>query len=124
VRPVFFNLFKVHLPLAGLVSIKHRLSGVFFFLMFPLWVYIYSLLPLATELNDFCSKLLVQIALWLTINALIYHMIAGFRHLFFDFSSYHSRRLATTSAALTFFISTIFMIWSAHLIWSLSWVWV
>ena len=35
-RPVYLNLFRIHLPLAGWVSILHRVSGALLFLALPL----------------------------------------------------------------------------------------
>lgn len=116
-RPVFLNLWKIKLPLAAFVSIKHRLSGVFLFLMFPLLLYMYALLPLAKELSLFVDQWWVKICLWLLISAFVYHFFAGLRHLMFDFGSRHSLRWIKGSAVLLLLISVGFMVWAACLIW-------
>lgn len=116
-RPVFLNLLKIHMPVTAIVSIKHRVSGVFFFLMFPMLLYMYSLLPLASELSEFLSHLWVQFVLWLMISAFCYHLIAGIRHLVFDYGPWHSQKAATNSAYIVLVLSTLVMIWAACLIW-------
>lgn len=117
-RPVFLNLFKIRLPLSALISIKHRISGVFFFFMLPLLLYMYALLPLAKELSIFSSQTWVKCLLWLQINAFLYHFLAGMRHLFFDFGSEHSKRVIFLSSLMVLFFSSILMVWSAWLLWS------
>ncbi|HUX82308.1 MAG TPA: succinate dehydrogenase, cytochrome b556 subunit, partial [Halothiobacillus sp.] len=42
-RPVSLNLFKIRLPLPGIVSIMHRASGAFLFLLLPLLLYVLQL---------------------------------------------------------------------------------
>lgn len=116
-RPVFLNLFKIQLPLAALISIKHRLSGVFFFCMFPLFLYIYSLVPLGNELSVFCQLLWVQIALWLSISAFLYHFIAGMRHMFFDFGRYHSRKAIFRTSVFVMVLTVLVMLIVAYRIW-------
>ena len=116
-RPVFLNLWKIKLPLAAFVSIKHRVSGVYFFCMFPLLLYMYALLPLAGELTDFLSHWWVKGLLWLQISAFVYHFFAGLRHLFFDFGTTHSLRWIKGSALMLLLVAIGFMVWSGCLIW-------
>jgi succinate dehydrogenase / fumarate reductase cytochrome b subunit len=42
-RPVYLNLFKIRLPLPGVVSIMHRASGALLFLLLPLLLYVLQL---------------------------------------------------------------------------------
>ena len=42
-RPIYLNLFKIRLPLAGVVSFAHRISGVILFLALPFAVYLLDL---------------------------------------------------------------------------------
>ena len=39
-RPVYLNLFKIHLPLPGWVSILQRMSGAVLFLVTPVLLYL------------------------------------------------------------------------------------
>lgn len=116
-RPVFLNLFKIHMPISAIVSILHRLSGIFLFIGFPLLLYIYSLLPLAKEVSEFCDQLWVQVILFGMISAFCYHLIAGIRHLIFDFGPWHSQEAASISAWIVMLLSTGMSIWAAYLMW-------
>lgn len=42
-RPKYLNLAEIRLPLAGFVSILHRLSGAGLFLLLPLLLYLLQL---------------------------------------------------------------------------------
>lgn len=87
-RPVYLNLFRIHLPLAGWVSILHRASGALLFLALPLGVWTLSVSltgeagfrRVAGWLALPPGKLLVL----LLIAAFAQHLFAGLRHLALD----------------------------------------
>lgn len=84
-RPIYFNLRLIRLPVPGLVSLLHRISGLALFLMLPLFLMmlqdslltIESYTRLTETLRYPISKALLIVALW----ALMHHMCAGIRHL-------------------------------------------
>jgi succinate dehydrogenase / fumarate reductase cytochrome b subunit len=84
-RPIYFNLRLIRLPVPGLVSLLHRISGLALFLMLPLFLMmlqdslltIESYTRLTETLRYPISKALLIVALW----ALMYHVCAGIRHL-------------------------------------------
>jgi succinate dehydrogenase / fumarate reductase cytochrome b subunit len=87
-RPLWYNLSPLNLPVPGLVSILHRVSGVALFLGLIAFLYLLDL-SLASEsgyaqaaglLRAPIAKLLVIASIW----ALLHHMCAGIRHLFLD----------------------------------------
>lgn len=87
-RPVYLDLFRLHLPITGWVSILHRLSGVLLFLLLPLIVWGFAL-TLSGEagytravgwLSTLAAKLLALVLVW----ALVHHLLAGLRHLAMD----------------------------------------
>lgn len=87
-RPVYLDLFRIHLPVGGWVSILHRVSGAILFLGFPFGVWALSA-SLSSEagfqrLSDWLghpfSKLLVLLLIW----AGVHHLLAGLRHLALD----------------------------------------
>lgn len=87
-RPVNLNFFTIHFPITAWVSIGHRLSGFFLFLMIPalLWVLQESLAS-EQRWQDLARVLqhpVLYWSLWLFVAALIYHLIAGIRHLLMD----------------------------------------
>lgn len=77
----------------------------------------YSLLPLANELNEFCENLWVKVAIWMVISSFCYHLIAGIRHLIFDFGPFHGKEMINISAWFVMVLASIMVIWTACLIW-------
>ena len=87
-RPVYLNLFRIHLPLAGWVSILHRVSGALLFMGLPLGVWALSV-SLAGEagfrrMADGVGHPLVRLLLLVLIWAFVQHFFAGLRHLALD----------------------------------------
>lgn len=87
-RPVYLNLFRLHLPISGWVSILHRLSGALLFLLLPLMVWGFALTfsseagfarVVAWGATPF-AKLLTLVLVW----AFVHHFLAGLRHLAMD----------------------------------------
>lgn len=87
-RPVNLNLLKIRFPAAAIVSILHRVSGVIVFLLLPLllWLLSQSLASVAT-FNALHADLMqpgLKFFVWALLSALLYHFVAGIRHLFMD----------------------------------------
>ena len=108
-RPLWYNLSPLNLPVPGLVSIFHRVSGVALFLGLVAFLYLLDL-SLASEsgyaqagevLRSPIVKLLVIASIW----ALLHHMCAGIRHLFLDIDVGTSLHAARRSAFAVFIAS-------------------
>lgn len=87
-RPVYLNLLRIHLPLAGWVSILHRVSGALLFAVLPLGVWALSV-SLAGEagfrrMADGMTHPLARLLSLLLIWAFAHHLFAGLRHLALD----------------------------------------
>jgi succinate dehydrogenase / fumarate reductase cytochrome b subunit len=87
-RPVYLNLFRIHLPLAGWVSILHRVSGALLFVALPLGVWALSV-SLADEtgfrrMADALAHPLARSVLLGWVWAFAHHVFAGLRHLALD----------------------------------------
>jgi succinate dehydrogenase / fumarate reductase cytochrome b subunit len=87
-RPVYLNLLKIRLPLTGIVSFAHRITGVILFLALPFAVYLLDLsieseksFAQAQEILDQPIMLLVQILL---LWSIAHHFFAGIRFLLID----------------------------------------
>jgi len=87
-RPVNLDISTIKLPITAYVSILHRVSGVALFagVAILLWMLDKSLSSAAgfAELQDTLSSPLCQFIIWLTLAGLVYHMVAGIRHLIMD----------------------------------------
>ena len=87
-RPVYLNLLKIRLPLTGMVSFAHRITGVILFLSLPFVVYILDLsieseasFQHAQQILNQPLMMLVQILLLWSIT---HHFFAGIRFLLID----------------------------------------
>ena len=87
-RPVYLNLIKIRLPLTGIISFAHRISGVLLFLFIPFSVYLLDLSVQSAESFAAVKQLLDQ-PLMLAVQLLIiwsiaHHFFAGIRFLLID----------------------------------------
>jgi len=100
--PVFLNLLQIRFPIAAIMSILHRFSGVLLFLSIP--VAIYSLqLSLSSEagflaVQGWLTSFFVQAFLIIMLWALLHHLFAGIRFLLLDIDIGISRTAARRSA--------------------------
>ena len=87
-RPVYLNLLKIRLPLTGMVSFAHRITGVILFLSLPFVVYILDLSIESEESFQNAQQILNQplmmfvqiVLLW----SIVHHFFAGIRFLLID----------------------------------------
>jgi succinate dehydrogenase / fumarate reductase cytochrome b subunit len=93
-RPEFRNigigqiLTAYRLPLAGRVSILHRVSGGLLFVFLPFLVYLFDQ-SLTSELSfevfkGFLSNIVVKLITLVLAWAFLFHFCAGIRHLIMD----------------------------------------
>ena len=86
--PVFLDLTRIRLPVAGVLSIAHRASGVLLFLGLPLIIALLDLVLSGEAGYARAASLLdglpAQLALFLFLWALLHHLLAGLRYLFLD----------------------------------------
>ena len=87
-RPVFLDLLKIKLPVAGVMSIVHRITGVLMIFATPVLVWLLDRSVSGAEgfarvgafLDSGPGMLLVFLGLW----AVIHHLFAGMRYLLID----------------------------------------
>lgn len=111
-RPVYLDLLRIHLPLAGWVSILHRLSGALLFLALPLGIGALSLSLSSEEgfqqmrvwLASVPARLLLVVLAW----AFSHHWLAGLRHLALDLDAGTGRAAARRSSAAVLALSGLF----------------
>ena len=87
-RPVNLDIGTIRLPITAYVSILHRVSGVviFFALAILLWMLDKSLSSQQSfdSLKEMLNHSVVQFVVGGSLVALLYHAIAGVRHLLMD----------------------------------------
>jgi len=120
-RPKNLNLLTIRMPLPAIVSILHRLSGIilFFFIPVALWGLQLSLTSEQdfTNLQVFFSNTAVKIITWGLIAALIYHFVAGIRHLLMDIHIGEELKSGRITSVLTLIISALLIILMGIWLW-------
>ena len=119
-RPVYIDLRKINLPVSALISITHRLSGMYvFFITLPLML---ALIYFSTESKDSFNDLSLFLKDYEFILGLIvlsfcilwYHILSGVRHLIMDAHIGESLIASKYSAIFTislWIITTSFVFW-------------
>ena len=113
-RPVYLNLFKIRLPIAGVVSLAHRLSGILMFLAMPFIVYLLDLSVQSLEgfsqvISILQQPLLVAVQI-LFVWALAHHLFAGIRFLLIDADIAIEKKQANYAAWLVMFLAAIVVV--------------
>ncbi len=113
---VFTDLTGYRLPIAGFVSILHRISGLLMFLLLPFVVWLFDT-SVSSEVSfesfraafdagiGFVPALIVKLAVLALIWAYLHHLIAGLRHLWMDSTHSVSKEQGKSSAIVTMVLS-------------------
>jgi succinate dehydrogenase / fumarate reductase cytochrome b subunit len=108
-RPKYLNLFEIKLPLAGWVSILHRVSGAGLFLMLPALIWLLDLsLGSADSLDTFRAVVgnpLVKLILLGLMWAYLHHICMGIRILLLDVHVGIEKTQARASAVAVLVVS-------------------
>ncbi|GFM75042.1 MULTISPECIES: succinate dehydrogenase, cytochrome b556 subunit [Pseudomonas] len=87
-RPVNLDLRTIKLPVTAYTSILHRISGVILFVGIAIMLYAMdkSLASEETfgEVKACLTSPLAKFVIWALLSALLYHLVAGVRHLIMD----------------------------------------
>ena len=120
-RPVNLDIQTIHLPITSYVSILHRVSGVALFVIVGLFLWILDA-SLASEesfiaLQDILTKPFSTLILWGMSAALIYHLVAGIRHLIMDMGLGETLEGGVLGARLVIVISAILIALAGVWLW-------
>ena len=121
IRPVNLDLTTVKFPLPAITSILHRISGVGLF--FGIGIVLYFLqLSLESEAGfervlELLRATPVKLTIWLILAGLLYHLIAGIKHLLMDWGLGESREGALRGAQVTLALGVVAAVLSWGLIW-------
>jgi succinate dehydrogenase / fumarate reductase cytochrome b subunit len=108
-RPLWYNLSPLNLPLPGLVSILHRVSGAMLFLALVWFLFLLDM-SLGSEagfarLRGYVGHPLVKLSLLALLWAYLHHFCAGIRYLFLDVDKGVGLPAARASSYAVFAIS-------------------
>lgn len=108
-RPVNLSLSTIHFPITAITSILHRISGVALFLFLPylLWMLDHSLQSAESfaRLQECLSSVGAKLLSLALLAGVIYHSIAGVRHLIMDWGYWEEISSGRTSAWILLIIT-------------------
>lgn len=120
-RPVNLDISTIKLPITAIVSILHRVSGVFLFagVAVLLWLLDASL---ASEeqfvaLQETLTQPIWQIIVWAVVAALAYHMVLGIRHLIMDAGIGESLKGGRLGAKIALVVAVVLIVLAGVWIW-------
>ncbi|KAF3978167.1 MAG: succinate dehydrogenase, cytochrome b556 subunit [Methylococcales symbiont of Iophon sp. n. MRB-2018] len=103
-RPLSPHIQVYKLPLTGIISITHRITGVV--LALGLMVYVYSFYSILQGNEDYLAlqsvlnNTLLSIVVWFFIYALFFHLCHGIRHLIWDAGSGFEKEMMDRNAVI------------------------
>lgn len=118
-RPKYLNLFKIKLPLPGVVSLLHRMSGALLFVAIPLFLLTFQATLDSAEnfekvrqaLGSPLAKLVLISLLW----GFFHHFFAGIRFLLMDvhvgFGLQESRRNSLLVMVFSLSLTVLTGVW-------------
>jgi succinate dehydrogenase / fumarate reductase cytochrome b subunit len=120
-RPKFLNLFAIHLPVTGVTSFAHRVSGALMVLATPGLIYLFGLslhdADGYTKVTAILTSTPVKIFCTLLVWVVTHHILAGIRFLLMDIAVGEQLSVAKASAwtvnvaAVVVFLLLVFKIW-------------
>lgn len=120
-RPVYLDVTKYKFPNTAIVSILHRVSGVVLFLFVPfLLLALDKSVSSGEEFTGLIHTLempVMKIVTFLFLASLIFHLVAGTRHLLMDMGIGETHRGGRLGANLVFIISGILILAAGVWLW-------
>ena len=120
-RPVFLEIPNIRLPIPGIVSILHRISGVILFVMLPVLLYLLSgTLSRESAFETYraiVSNPLVKLILIGVLWAYLHHFLAGIRFLFLDAHKGLELNTARNTAKLVFTAALVLTVVLGAVLW-------
>jgi succinate dehydrogenase / fumarate reductase cytochrome b subunit len=120
-RPKYLNLLQIRLPVPGVISIMHRVSGAALFLLIPLLLYVLqtsleSQQGFAALKSAFASPLAKLVLIGL-LWAFLHHFCAGIRYLVLDLDIGTELAAARASSWAVIVVSVALTLACGVLIW-------
>ena len=120
-RPVNLALWTFKYPLAAIASLTHRITGAVLFVGIALLLYLLEL-ALASEQGFAEAKALLaqplpKLIVFGVVATLIYHLVAGIKHLLLDFHVGDSLEGGHRAAQLTIAVSVVLIVVAGAWLW-------
>ena len=120
-RPKNLDLSSFKYPLPAITSLLHRISGAFIFVAIAALLYLLDL-SLESEAGfalvlELLNNVVVKLIVWAILAGLLYHLIAGIKHLLMDLGIGETMKGGVIGASLTLALSAIAIIVAGVWIW-------
>jgi succinate dehydrogenase / fumarate reductase cytochrome b subunit len=120
-RPKNLDFSTLRLPLPAITSILHRISGVFIFAGVAVLLWLFSESMSSSEgfarVGSWLSMPITKILVWAILSGLLYHLIAGIKHLVMDLGIGETLAGAQAAAKLVVALSIIAIVASGVWLW-------
>jgi succinate dehydrogenase / fumarate reductase cytochrome b subunit len=120
-RPVNLDIGTISLPITAYASILHRVSGVFVFagVAVLLWLLDASLASPESfaEVKALADSFFCKLVVWGVAAGLIYHTVAGVKHLIMDLGVGETMEGGVKGAKAVFAVSVILIVLVGAWIW-------
>ena len=121
-RPVNLDLGKFHFPLPAITSILHRISGIIIFVGVAFLMYGLDL-SLSGEdgfnrVNELLDSFLAKLIIWGILSALLYHLVAGIKHLLMDAGIGEELESGRLAAKATIVVSVVLIVLAGVWVWA------
>lgn len=120
-RPVNLDIGTIALPITAYASILHRISGVFLFIGVAALIWLLDS-SLASEegfnaIQECLQAPLTKLIIWVVLSGLIYHAVAGVKHLIMDLGIGETLEGGIMGAKLVFVISAVLIALAGVWVW-------
>jgi succinate dehydrogenase / fumarate reductase cytochrome b subunit len=120
-RPVNLDFTTFKLPLPAITSILHRISGAVLFVGIAGLLYLFDKSLSSPEgfvaVTEWLGNPVVKLVTWAVVAALLYHFIAGIKHLIMDFGIGETLGGAVLGAKIVIVLATVAIVAAGLWIW-------
>ncbi|WP_313304539.1 succinate dehydrogenase, cytochrome b556 subunit [Stutzerimonas balearica] len=120
-RPVNLDLRTIKLPVTAYTSILHRVSGVILFIGIALMLFALDASLSSPEgfdeVRGYLSSPLAKLIVWALLSALLYHLVAGIRHLVMDTGHGETLEGGKLGSKIVIIVSAVLIVLAGVWIW-------
>jgi succinate dehydrogenase / fumarate reductase, cytochrome b subunit len=121
-RPVNLDISTISMPVTAIVSILHRITGIILFVGLAFLFYAFDLSLESQEgfdqvVNALQTNFLVKFIIWGVVSALMYHFVAGVKHLFMDMGYFEELESGRSAAIANIAIAVVLIVLAGVWIW-------
>ena len=120
-RPVNLDIGTMRLPITAWVSITHRVTGVALFVGMAVLLWLLDASLASPEgfaaAEEALGGVLAKLIIWGVLAALIYHSLAGVKHIVMDFGIGETMEGGVTGARIVIALSVVLILIAGVWIW-------